>query len=1150
MSLYINTKLKFTHIQIDKMKKLHLLLIGILILSSPLFADTGDTIIIQTIDYDTPVLPGWNSPRSGIYEFPSDTMSFSKILMSYKLKCDPDQSPACGEWDYTTHTKILEHTGVYDSNLYYHANYMVNNQSPDSFMMMLSPSYYYKPILEYFNQTIPTNSAEPGDGTQEISIPFDVSSPDGRSQFIYSSTELQNAGLQAGEITGLEFDVITGSIELDHFTIRIAQTDINILQEDTFTEIDFQTVYSRNTSLYNSNSSINFSFPATWNGTQNLLIDISYANHTGFVNLKADLSGTSQSIISSQSDYFLKFQGWDFVDVPKEVFNTIDSAITISFWQFGDPDIQPANSSIFEASDSLGRRVLNAHLPWSNGIVYWDAGFDGYERIQRQATTADYEGQWNFWSFTKDVNSGLMKMYLNGELFFLGSSRRQLIINIEEFRIGAALTYNSYYAGKIDDFRIWDTVLDQQDIAEWMYKDVDDTHPLYSHLRAYYKFNSGTGYEANDNSQNNFTASQFGYPEWMDYDGISRFRNSDENLTRPHFVIENGNYNLSTLDSLVVVDTIEQTAVNVLLFDPLNPTQAMDTLTRWISYYNNYIFDEGGNATDSTFVTPDDIIYLEQLPYYGAPYELLIPWEIGRFITPYGNNLSLGDDGFTWVYDVTDYIGLLSDSVHITAGNFQELLDLEFHMIEGTPPRDVLKLEKIYSGSWYLKNFVTKVPPDTIALLPEAQTFKVRTRTSGHLFDNPTNCAEFCSKLHSLDVNGQTVSEWQILQECSDNPLYPQGGTWIYDRAGWCPGMKVMEQDIEISSYITTDTVILDYNSQYDEYGNYSLEVHLFSYGSPNFNLDASVDEIIAPNNLKRYGRFNPSASAPKIVISNMGGEQLTSLDIIYGPAGGEKTYNWTGELAFTEKEEITLDAFSWGEWVAGNGDFSAHLTNPNGGSDENSLNDYYYSNYELPPVYPSTIVIHFLTNKAAYQNNYEILTSDGNQVFEKDGFVNQTMYIDTVTLLTGCYDFYLWDSGDNGISFWANSQGSGYIQFFDIEGNMLKGFGGDFGDRIYHSFYADFNVGTSIQKSDKIAFDIIPNPNNGNFVVSVALEKESDIKIDIYNSTGLLIKELSINSLTNDQINISLDNAIPGVYTCMIRYGSSSTSRKFVITN
>ncbi len=35
--------------------------------------------------------------------------------------------------------------------------------------------------------------------------------------------------------------------------------------------------------------------------------------------------------------------------------------------------------------------------------------------------------------------------------------------------------------------------------------------------------------------------------------------------------------------------------------------------------------------------------------------------------------------------------------------------------------------------------------------------------------------------------------------ECADNALFPQGGTWIYDRAGWCPGAPVDTRDMELT---------------------------------------------------------------------------------------------------------------------------------------------------------------------------------------------------------------------------------------------------------------------------------------------------------------------------------------------------------------
>lgn len=1129
------------------MKKIYHIIIAIILSISSLIAAEGDTIVIQTIDHNTPTLPGWNSPRSGTYVFPPATVSFSKILMSYNLKCDPSQSPACGEWDYTTHTRIYEKTGLFDSTLYFHPNFIVNNISPDTFMMMTSPSFKYLPTLEYINQSTYTNTGNPGDMSKSINIPFTESTKDGRAQFIYSSSELLASGLQAGDITGIQLELTSGSSTLKHFTIRAAHYSEDVLPQYTYVEDGLETVYSRNTSLANGNNGISFSFPFSWDGAQNILIDVSYANHSGTSVLIGDSSSDDKSNISDGPDNYLDFGGWDYVDVPKDVFNTIDSAITISFWQYGDPAIQPINSSIFEGVDSLGRRVLNAHLPWSNGKVYWDAGFDGYERIYRAASANEYKGKWNFWTFLKDCRTGSMQILLNGDLWFIGSGRIKPVDNVDQFRIGSAIGYDGYYDGYIDDFRIWDTVLSWDEIKNWMYKDITPDHPNYDNLRANYRFNDGSGFEASDSSPNGFTGYQFGYPGWLDYNGQSRMKNANGDDSRLHLTFENGIYDPLLLDSLVVVDTMENPPLNVVTYNPDNPPVPSDTLTRWDAYYNNYSYDASGVATDSSLVVPDETFYRIDMPYYGDPYEILIPWEIARYITPYGNGLSLGDDGWTWTFDVTDYRPLLVDSLQVTAGNFQELLDLEFHMIEGTPSREVVNIDKLYSGSFSLKNFAENVTPDTISLDPMAETFKVKTRTSGHQFDNPTNCAEFCYKIQSLDVNGQMVADWQIMQECANNPLHPQGGTWIYDRAGWCPGAKVTDQNIEITPYVTSDVVIIDYNSQYDEYGNYLLETHLISYGQLNFELDASVEEVIAPNNDKIYGRFNPSAGAPEIIIANNGSETLTDLKITYGPNGSSKEYMWSGNLEFDQTENVILEEFDWEEWLAGDGNFTVEVSNPNNSNDENPINNTYETNYNLPPVYPSTIVIHFRTNKAGYQNSWELKLNNDQVILERDGFDNETLYVDTITFMNGCFKFYMYDTGHNGISFWANNQGSGLLRWYDLDGNVLKVFNGDFGDQIYHSFYTDMFLDIKNNTNNTFEFEIIPNPNNGKFHISFNDIIEDDYDISVYNSTG--------QQIYNDQLNrsysgglLNLDQLSPGIYTCVLQGSNGRSVKNFVI--
>ena len=77
------------------------------------------------------------------------------------------------------------------------------------------------------------------------------------------------------------------------------------------------------------------------------------------------------------------------------------------------------------------------------------------------------------------------------------------------------------------------------------------------------------------------------------------------------------------------------------------------------------------------------------------------------------------------------------------------------------------------------------MPAVNVALDSSAEMFMLRTRTTGHGMGSFQNCAEFCQKTHNLKINGIQEFQWLNWTECAMNPVYPQGGTWIYDRAGW-----------------------------------------------------------------------------------------------------------------------------------------------------------------------------------------------------------------------------------------------------------------------------------------------------------------------------------------------------------------------------
>src|SRR5690606_16150632 len=65
---------------------------------------------------------------------------------------------------------------------------------------------------------------------------------------------------------------------------------------------------------------------------------------------------------------------------------------------------------------------------------------------------------------------------------------------------------------------------------------------------------------------------------------------------------------------------------------------------------------------------------------------------------------------------------------------------------------------------------------------------EAKMNITGHGGDD-NSCAEFCPNVYTLTLNGnQLVQQPFFRTDCSGNDMYPQSGTWVFSRAGWCPG--------------------------------------------------------------------------------------------------------------------------------------------------------------------------------------------------------------------------------------------------------------------------------------------------------------------------------------------------------------------------
>ena len=164
----------------------------------------------------------------------------------------------------------------------------------------------------------------------------------------------------------------------------------------------------------------------------------------------------------------------DFVELSPTTIPT-GNEITVCFWANGGNNLPNTNSIVF-AHTAKNSRVLCIHLPWSDGVIYFDCGGNpndqdsGYDRISKSIGTGQdavqYKGKWNHWAFTKDVTKGEMKIYLNGVLWHNEEGKTQPILPAAKAYIA------KNYPGQIANFRTYKKALFPEEIKQDMNDDL------------------------------------------------------------------------------------------------------------------------------------------------------------------------------------------------------------------------------------------------------------------------------------------------------------------------------------------------------------------------------------------------------------------------------------------------------------------------------------------------------------------------------------------------------------------------------------------------------------------------------------------------------------------------------------------------------
>lgn len=173
---------------------------------------------------------------------------------------------------------------------------------------------------------------------------------------------------------------------------------------------------------------------------------------------------------------------------------------------------------------------------WSNSIVNkegWAAGNQGYAfrcgQGGRLSFNIGHNGVWyetvstpvmttNKWYHVVGTYDGLaIRIFVNGIQVGVTNHVGAITNGTYDVKIGQlafASGGNRLFDGQIDEVRIWNQALSTNTLRDWMCKKLDNTHPDFASLAAYFPLDEGSGTTTNGGAGTTINASLVGSPTW------------------------------------------------------------------------------------------------------------------------------------------------------------------------------------------------------------------------------------------------------------------------------------------------------------------------------------------------------------------------------------------------------------------------------------------------------------------------------------------------------------------------------------------------------------------------------------------------------------------------------------------------------------